>query len=296
VSDIDIAWEPGAHRYFVLDVFTDTPLCGNQLAVFASGESFDGAQMQRIARELQLSETVFLLAPESGGDARARIFTPAVELPFAGHPVLGTAFVLAMAKGLDEVALETGAGVIPVTLERTGEVVTSGRMVQPMPTWEPFERAAELLEAVGVAGSSLPLIAYTNGPVHVYVVLEDERAVAELRPDGRALESLGAVCVSCLAAREAPGAGGTRSWKTRMFAPAMGVPEDSATGSGAGPLALHLARHGRIAFGEEIEIHQGAEIGRPSLLRARVHGTPEAVERIEVGGSAVLVARGEFRL
>ena len=75
-----------------------------------------------------------------------------------------------------------------------------------------------------------------------------------------------------------------------MFAPAMGVPEDSATGSGAGPLALHLARHGRIAFGEEIEIHQGAEIGRPSLLRARVHGTPEAVERIEVGGSAVLVA------
>ncbi|HKH30044.1 MAG TPA: PhzF family phenazine biosynthesis protein, partial [Gaiellaceae bacterium] len=91
-------------------------------------------------------------------------------------------------------------------------------------------------------------------------------------------------------------AGSGRRWKTRMFAPGDGVPEDPATGSAAGPLALHLARHGRIAFGDEIEISQGAEIARPSTLYARVEGTPDAVEAIEVGGSAVIVARGEFRL
>jgi trans-2,3-dihydro-3-hydroxyanthranilate isomerase len=88
---------------------------------------------------------------------------------------------------------------------------------------------------------------------------------------------------------------GTR-WKTRMFAPVYGVDEDPATGSAAGPLAVHLARHGRIAFGDEIEISQGAEVGRPSKLYARVAGTPERIERVEVGGSAVVVARGEFRL
>ena len=95
--------------------------------------------------------------------------------------------------------------------------------------------------------------------------------------------------VNCFA-----GAGGR--WKTRMFAPASGVPEDPATGSAAGPLALHLARHGRIAFGDEIEITQGVELDRPSKLYARVEGTADALERVEVGGSAVVVARGEFRL
>jgi trans-2,3-dihydro-3-hydroxyanthranilate isomerase len=91
-------------------------------------------------------------------------------------------------------------------------------------------------------------------------------------------------------------AGSGKRWKTRMFAPADGVAEDPATGSAAGPLAIHLARHGRIAFGDEIEISQGAEVGRPSKLHARVEGTKERIQRVEVGGSAVIVARGEFRL
>jgi trans-2,3-dihydro-3-hydroxyanthranilate isomerase len=123
----------------------------------------------------------------------------------------------------------------------------------------------------------------------VYVVLDGEHAVAALSPDLRALGALGELNVSCAA-----GSGG--SWKSRMFAPALGVPEDPATGSAAGPLAVHLARHGRIAFGQEIEIRQGAEIGRPSLLRARAVGSADAIERVEVGGSAVIVARGEFVL
>ena len=124
----------------------------------------------------------------------------------------------------------------------------------------------------------------------MYVVLASEEAVAALRPDLTALAELpGVLGINCLA-----GAG--MRWKTRMFAPGGGVAEDPATGSAAGPLALHLARHGRIGFGEEIEITQGVEIGRPSRLYARVDGNAERVERVEVGGSAVVVARGEFQL
>jgi trans-2,3-dihydro-3-hydroxyanthranilate isomerase len=275
--------------YVVLDVFTDTPLEGNQLAVFTDAIRMPAERFQRIARELNLSETVFVLPPEQGGDARVRIFTPTAELPFAGHPVLGTAFALGEARGLDGVRLETGAGVIPVALTREGDTVVFGRMEQRIPTWEPYDGEAALLAALGVERSGLPVEAYPNGPRHVFVALESEAAVAALQPDLAVLAGLPGVGVNCFA-------GSGRSWKTRMFAPALGVPEDPATGSAAGPLALHLARHGRIAFGEEIQIRQGVEIGRPSTLHARVDGSAERVERVEVGGAAVLVARGEYRV
>jgi trans-2,3-dihydro-3-hydroxyanthranilate isomerase len=162
-------------------------------------------------------------------------------------------------------------------------------MEQPIPEPERFEPQAALLAALGVKASQLPIEAYVNGPHNVYVALENEAAVAALAPDHHALAALGPYNVSCFA-----GAG--RAFKTRMFAPAIGVNEDPATGSAAGPLALHLARHGAIAFGEEIEIAQGAEIGRPSKLHARVEGSTTRVERIEVGGAAVIVARGELSL
>jgi trans-2,3-dihydro-3-hydroxyanthranilate isomerase len=289
--DIDLGEYGTAHRYFVLDVFTDTPLTGNQLAVFTASEHVDGATMQRIARELALSETVFVLAPQAGGDARIRIFTPAAELPFAGHPTLGTAFIVATGLGLERVVLETAAGLIAVGLDRTAGRVSFGRMTQPIPTWKPYEPANALLEALGVEASIVPIEAYSNGPEYVFTVLDSEQAVVALTPDLRGLMALDATGFSCVAQRA-----DRRSWKTRMFAPALGVPEDPATGSAAGPLAVHLARHGLIQFGEEIEVYQGAEIGRPSLLHARVNGSRERIERVEVGGSAVIVARGEFRL
>jgi trans-2,3-dihydro-3-hydroxyanthranilate isomerase len=277
-------------RYIVADVFTDTPLQGNQLAVFTDGRGLPGEQMQRAARELNLSETVFFLPPEQDGDLRIRIFTPASELPFAGHPVLGSAFLAGELLGTSAVRLETGAGVVPVELERKGEQIVSGRMEQPIPDWAPFEHPERLLAALGVAGSGLPVEAYPNGPRHVFVALDSEAAVAALRPDLAALADLGDdIGVNCFA-------GGGPRWKTRMFAPGLGVPEDPATGSAAGPLAIHLARHGRTAFGQEIEIRQGAEIGRPSVLYARVDGSPQRIERVLVGGSAVIVARGEYRL
>jgi trans-2,3-dihydro-3-hydroxyanthranilate isomerase len=279
------------YRYVVADVFTDTPLQGNQVAVFTDARELPEELLQPLAREVNFSETVYVYPPEAGGHARIRIFTPAAELPFAGHPTLGTAFVLAAPLQLGEIRLETGAGVVPVRLDRdgTGRIVF-GRMEQPIPSIEPYDDAETLFEMLGVEGSELPVELYDNGMRHVYVALESEDAVASLRPDlGRLGELPPVLGISCFA-------GNGTHWKTRMFAPGGGVPEDPATGSAAGPLAVHLARHGRIAFGDEIEISQGAEIARPSTLYARADGSRDAIERVEVGGSAVVVARGEFRV
>jgi trans-2,3-dihydro-3-hydroxyanthranilate isomerase len=278
------------HPYVILDVFTDVPLEGNQVAVFEDGAGLSADLMQRAARELNLSETVFLLAPDDDADARVRIFTPAAELPFAGHPVLGTAFVLGERLGKPVVRLQTGVGTIPIELQRDGGRVAYGEMAQPIPVPETFDRAPELLGALGVERSQLPIEAYRNGPLHVYVALSSDDEVAALRPDTTALAAIAQSCgVSCFSARGA-------QIKTRMFAPALGINEDPATGSAAGPLAVHLARHGWIAFGERVEIRQGAEISRPSVLYAQVDGTPAEIVRVSVGGAAVLVARGQYRL
>jgi trans-2,3-dihydro-3-hydroxyanthranilate isomerase len=277
-------------RYVVADVFTDKPLAGNQLAVFTDAREIPEELLQRLAREMNFSETVFVLPSEAEGHARIRIFTPAAEIPFAGHPTLGTAFVLAGPLQLDEIRLETGSGVVPVKLERDGSRIVFGRMEQPIPTIEPYADTEPLFDALGVEGSEFPVELYDNGIRHVYVALASEKAVAALRPDLGRLGELPAILgFNCFAGSDA-------RWKTRMFAPGGGMPEDPATGSAAGPLAAHLARHGRIAFGDEIEISQGAEIGRPSTLFARVDGSVDRLERVEVGGSAVIVARGEFRL
>jgi trans-2,3-dihydro-3-hydroxyanthranilate isomerase len=278
-------------RYVVADVFTDTPLAGNQLAVFTDARELSEEQLQRLAREINFSETVFVYAPEAGGHARIRIFTPAAEIPFAGHPTLGTAFVLAAPLQLGEIRLETGRGIVPVKLDRDERgTIVFGRMEQPIPTVEPYSDTESLFDALGVAGSELPVELYDNGMRHVYVALASEEAVAALRPNLGSLGDLPPVLgINCFA-------GSGTCWKTRMFAPGGGMPEDPATGSAAGPLAVHLARHGRIAFRDEIEISQGTEIGRPSTLYARVDGSADSIDRVEVGGSAVVVARGEFRL
>jgi trans-2,3-dihydro-3-hydroxyanthranilate isomerase len=276
----------GSDEFAIVDVFTDTPLEGNQLGVFPHADAVAEDRMQRIARELGFSETVFVLPAREGGDVRTRIFTPTDELPFAGHPVLGTAFVVGEERRSDAVALETGAGVVTVALRWEDGRVAFGTMGQPLPSWAPYADADALLSAVGVTEAVLPVEEYRNGPRHVCVALADADVVAALEPDQRELARLpiGASCFAVEGARV----------KTRMFAPALGVPEDPATGSAAGPIAVHLARHGRVEFGTGIEIRQGAEIGRPSLLYARADGTRERLERVEVGGSAVIVARGEF--
>ena len=180
-------------RYAVADVFTEVPLQGNQVAVFTDATGLSAEVMQRAAREMNLSETVFVFrAEDPNAHLRVRIFTPTTELPFAGHPVLGTAFVVGRAMGSNVVRLETGLGVIPVTLSRSnGGAPYYGEMEQRVPVAEPFEPVDELLAALGVAESVLPVEVYRNGPVFVYVALESEDAVAAVRPDLRALEQLG---------------------------------------------------------------------------------------------------------
>src|SRR5918911_732832 len=154
-------------RYVVCDVFTDRPLAGNQLAVFTDAREVPEEQLQPLARELNYSETVFVYPPAQGGHARLRIFTPTTEVPFAGHPTLGTAFVLAGPLQLEEIRLETGRGVVPVRLERDGPELRFGRMTQPLPTWEPYAAEAELLAALRVERSELPVEIYDNGIQHV---------------------------------------------------------------------------------------------------------------------------------
>ena len=275
-------------RYVFADVFTDVPLTGNQLAVFTDARGIDDETMQALALEIGFSETVFVLPAESGGTARIRIFNPRAEMPFAGHPTLGAAFVLGAPLQLGVIALETGVGIVPVSLERdeSGRIVF-GRMAQPVPRIEAVEDPQRVLDAVGASRSLLPVELYDNGARHILLTLEEDE-LATLRPDREAIAELGVTGVNCVAAAAAaPG------WRNRMF---WANGEDPATGSAAGPIACHLARHGLIAWGQEIVIAQGVEMGRPSTLHARADGGDGLVDAVEVGGSAVLVARGELRI
>ena len=278
--------------YRLCDVFTDRPLAGNALAVFTHADAIETATMQQLARELNLSECAFVLAPTvPGAAARVRIFTPTMELPFAGHPTLGTAFVLAELRPElgSVVVLETARGVSIVELSAPGAAARFGWMTQPLPRIQLYEPAEQLLQALGVQHSALPVELYDNGPHYVLVVLEEATQVARLRPNLAQLEALGSIAVTVVARHG-------EQYKTRVFAPGEGIPEEPATGAAAGPTALHLARHGRIAYGDTIVIEQGIELGRPSTLHARVHGTADQLERVEVGGHALLIGRGEIDL
>jgi trans-2,3-dihydro-3-hydroxyanthranilate isomerase len=273
-----------SHQYRVVDAFTSTPLEGNPVAVFFDGDDLSADQMQRIAAEMKLSEVTFVLQPEKDGNARVRIFTPVNELPFAGHPVLGTAIALGCSTGRERLRIETAAGVIPLELDMRGSVPRV-RMEQPVPTWQPYEHAAELLDALGIRSPAVPVEAYRNGPRHVLVGLESVSALSALRPDHRALAAFPDMAANCFAA-----SGST--WRMRMFSPAYGVVEDAATGSAAGPLAVHLARHGLARYGQDIEILQGVEMGRPSQMWARARCRDGQPHSVQVAGSGVVVASG----
>lgn len=279
-------------NFTICDVFTDKPLQGNQLAVFSDGASVPDELQQPLAREINFSETVFVYPPEDPANtARIRIYVPTAEIPFAGHPVIGTAIVLATERGLDRLVLETGVGPIEISVD--GSFAT---MLQRVPTVAPFEHAEELLKVLGVDHSELPVEVYDNGMAHIYVVLDSPESVAALDPDVAALARL-----QTSTGNEGSGfncfAGSGTKWKTRMFAPAQISGEDPATGSAAGPLACHAVRHGLVDLGTEITISQGAEIGRPSTLYARVSGdSRDAITEVAVRGSAVIVGNGSFIL
>lgn len=269
-------------RYTIVDVFTSTPLEGNPLAVFTGADGLPDDVMQALARETNLSETTFLQRATEGGTARLRIFTPAAELPFAGHPVLGSAWVIARATPIHVIGFETGMGLIPVAIERDGGALVGARMTQPEPLIGPAGVDADALsEALGTPLVGEPMRA-ANGISHLLCPVAD---VSAARPDLRALADYDVATVYLWA----PPAGD--ELRTRMFSPLDGINEDPATGSAAGALGAHLLASGVVGPGR-ITMVQGVEMLRPSRIEVDLEeGQPPVV-----GGQCAVVARGEFQL
>jgi trans-2,3-dihydro-3-hydroxyanthranilate isomerase len=271
----------------VVDVFTDEAYSGNPLAVVVDADDLDDGQMQRIAAEFNLSETSFTMAPERG-DYRVRIFTPAVELPFAGHPSVGAAWVLHRLGRIPagDVVQECGAGDLPVTVSASGATLTGGPAA-----WRGPVDAGPLLAAVGLSHDDLDGEAGRAGCGidFTYLPVRPD-AVARAVPDGAALRALDL------------GTGlSVSSWSdgraaTRVFVPEVGVMEDPATGSAALGYGVFLAATGRVGDGTSgYVVTQGVEMGRLSTLTCEVDVEQGAVVRATVSGSVVPVASGEIR-
>jgi trans-2,3-dihydro-3-hydroxyanthranilate isomerase len=273
------------YKYVLLDVFTDQPLAGNQLAVYTDARLLPEELMQRVAREMNLSETVFLLPSQGDGDARVRIFTPRTELPFAGHPLVGAAWVYGRATHLGRVVFETGMGLVPLELERAGDGLSRATMTQPTPAFRPLEDAADLLEALGLPARDEPLELADNGVRTALVEVPSLEVLAGIDPDLARLARRQDVQTTLVYALH------DGEVRARVFAPAVGVSEDPATGSACGPLGAHLARHGKVPAGP-ILIRQGVELGRPSELHVEV----TADGAVLVGGSCVVIGRGFLEL
>jgi trans-2,3-dihydro-3-hydroxyanthranilate isomerase len=278
-------------RYNLVDVFTDRALEGNQLAVFTASQGLSAEQMQSIAREMNLSETVFFFPPTEGGHARLRIFTPRTELPFAGHPVLGSAWVLGGPMEMDILKLETGAGVIEVRLTREGGKLSAAWMRQPLPKLSEFKDLRSLSQALrpenGAAGITSALHA-DNGPRHLLCDVGNVETLTQLKPDLGKLAALFAGGVLTYAWAE------DGHVRARYFAPAAGINEDAATGSAAGPLGAHLVLSGRHTPGQILVVEQGIEMSRPSRLLVRVEIKVGELSVVHVGGSARVIGRGEL--
>lgn len=266
-------------RLYHVDVFAERPYAGNPLAVVEGGEGLDAAAMQAVARELNLSETAFVLPSEQGGAYRLRIFTPAAELPFAGHPSVGSAWLLArlgrIPAGVTS-RFEVAAGVLAATPDPDGPTWVQAPSPRPLDE-QPQGLAGELLAAVRLGRGDLlgpePEL-WSTGNHHAVVLLAPGTDLAAVRPDLGRLAALLGEATCCLAVVQGPG----RAW-VRVFAPGLGVAEDPATGSAAAALAGTLAaRHPEGLSGGAVEIRQGAELGQPSLLHAR-RSTGEAQRR-----------------
>ena len=293
------------YRYVVADVFTDRPFTGNPLAVFPEAQGLSAEQMQRIAAELNLSETAFVLPPETGGYARVRIFTPASELPFAGHPTVGTAMVLAktgtIPAGLLDLVFEEGAGPVPVSLEWSDGDPTLAWLTPPVlprvdgepPAPEDIARAISLdLPDLDLAPPG-PAVLSAGNPFLV-VPLRDAGALARARVDTVPWRSLmDGVVASGLYMFCSVGPAGSRRLRARLFAPDQGIPEDPATGSAAAALPADLVRRHDHADGlSRWTVEQGIEMGRPSELTIEVTVRSGAIEAVRVGGRAVIVSEG----
>jgi trans-2,3-dihydro-3-hydroxyanthranilate isomerase len=298
-------------RFVIADVFTEKRFGGNQLAVFPDAAGLDDATMQDIAREMNYSETTFLLPAESGGDFRIRIFTPAKELPFAGHPIVGTAFVI-VAEGLKQTAepltpvtLETGVGKIQVQVETKAGLPGHTTMNQPLPVSKgEFKDVALMATALSlseseIGGAGLPIETIYNGLTVMIVPVASRSAVERIKIDNNAIERvIEATSAETVLVFTRETVLPENTAHCRVFAHGAGVGEDAATGSANGPFGFYLVKH-RLVEAEpltRIISEQGFEMKRPSLLHIEVDTDPESndVTAVRVGGSVVIAGRGEM--
>jgi trans-2,3-dihydro-3-hydroxyanthranilate isomerase len=268
------------HEYELVDVFTDRKFGGNQLAVFRDGSGVRDELMQVAAKELNLPETTFVVPAEHGGDHKLRIFTPARELPFAGHPTVGTAFVLANSRDAT-LRLEEQVGTLAVTV-RDGFT----EMEQPLPTFEPVADrnavAASVSLDAGDLEPGLPIEIGSSGNRFMFVAVKTLDAVKRASPRG-----LAEAAYIFTTQTVEPGS----TVHGRMYAPWQGIAEDPATGSANGPLGAYLVRHG-VSDGTRIVSEQGFEMGRRSLLYVRVGGGRDRITSVHVGGRCAIAGGG----
>ena len=300
------SWTPtsDALQYLHYDVFTGTALEGNQLAVFLDGRGLTTARMQAIAREMNFSESTFILPTETPGtDVRMRIFTPQNEMPMAGHPTIGSTFALAQTgvirPGMTRFVFGLNIGPTPVDLEWTGGALSFAWMTQLVPEFGPAIPArAEVAAALGLTegdlAPDLPVQQISCGVPFLYVPLRNpetvDRAVSDAAGFRRLKAATGIDLPIFLFSWDPPTA------YSRMFAPEFGVSEDPATGSASGPLGCYLVHH-RLVTGDAAQTIislQGVAMGRPSRIHISISVRHGAIADVKVGGTAVLVARGEL--
>lgn len=300
------------YQFFTADVFTDRAFGGNPLAVFSDGQGLTDALMQRVARELNLSETVFVLPPDDPANTRRlRIFTPATELPFAGHPTVGTAFVLAMIGEIPletevtEIVFEEGVGPVPVAIRGAqGQPQFSQLSVARLPEFgsetPPIEDLASTLSLSPddiLTGEEGPQVVSCGVPF-LFVPLRNRAALGRARMhrglwETHLAQSAGPQVFLFCHDPELPGS----NIRARMFAPAMGIEEDPATGAGASALAGYLAARDAAAEGSLAwTVEQGFEMGRPSLLEIEADKAGGAITAVRVGGRSVMVSEGSMEI
>ena len=296
-----------SRAYLHYDVFTHTPLLGNQLAVFTDGVGLSSAQMQALTREMNFAESTFILPAERAGTGiRMRIFTPHLEMPMAGHPTIGSTFALAhtgvIAPGTGRFVFGLNIGPVPVDLEWDGDRLRFAWMTQSNPEFgPPVDERAGVAAAIGLTAgdlvSDLPVQMVSCGVPYVIAVLRDpdtvDRAACDLGGIKRLCDRFGAETAVFLFALTSTTGDTVYS---RMFAPAHGVVEDPATGSASGPLGCYLVRHRLVAPDAQHRIvsTQGVAMGRASTIHVAIEGTADDITQVKVGGEAVLVGRGEL--
>jgi trans-2,3-dihydro-3-hydroxyanthranilate isomerase len=297
-----------SYRYLHYDVFTDHLFGGNQLAVFLDGRGLSTETMQAIAKEMNFSETTFVLPPETPGtDARVRIFTPAEELPMAGHPTIGTTFALArsgvLAPGREETVLGLTIGPTRVTLTWKGDDLGFAWMSQPTPTFGETiadrEAVAHALSmsAAAITGTGRPVQIVSCGVPFLFVPLTARRAVDNARLNVTALEELyertATSAHGVFIFSPEPGSDRATVY-SRMFAPGLGVSEDPATGVASGPLGCYLVAHQIVApeAAAAMMSLQGVKMGRPSHVHISIGTNDGQITSVRVGGEAVLAGEG----